>query len=117
VPSAMVRIEASIVAGNGLSDVAGLAWDDCANVLGVANFAVNCSGSTLTGITAPGLGPLQNNGGPTLTHDLLFGSPAVGRALKGPATDQRGLSRPEIPNSGYDAGAVEKSTTYVSGVM
>jgi hypothetical protein len=28
--------------------------------------------------TDPNLGPLQNNGGPTFTHALLAGSPAIG---------------------------------------
>lgn len=61
---------------------------------------------------SPHLGPLQDNGGPTLTHTLLAGSPAidggnpagcvdgVGSLL---TTDQRGFSRTE---DGDDNGSV-----------
>ena len=43
----------------------------------------------------PKLGPLQNNGGPTFTANLLPGSPAIGVGDPGgPATDQRGFPRP-----------------------
>jgi hypothetical protein len=43
----------------------------------------------------PLLGPLQNNGGPTQTHALLGGSPAINPGGAGvcPVTDQRGLPR------------------------
>src|SRR3989442_13319215 len=45
--------------------------------------------------THPQLGPLQNNGGPTLTHAPLPGSPAIDRGKSfGSTTDQRGLPRP-----------------------
>ena len=51
------------------------------------------------GITGqdPLLGPLQDNGGPTFTHALLAGSPAIDAGNDGaaPATDQRGTSRPQ----------------------
>jgi len=53
----------------------------------------------------PLLGPLQNNGGPTNTHALLAGSPALGAipvgtsrcatATEATTTDQRGISRPQ----------------------
>lgn len=46
--------------------------------------------------TDPLLGPLQDNGGPTLTHALLPGSPAIDSGLNRlcPRTDQRGFKRP-----------------------
>src|SRR5437867_4507102 len=46
--------------------------------------------------TDPALGPLQNNGGPTDTHALPGGSPAVDTGTNAgcPATDQRGMARP-----------------------
>jgi hypothetical protein len=46
--------------------------------------------------TDPKLGPLANNGGPTLTMALLSGSPAIdaGHTSLAPATDQRGVPRP-----------------------
>ena len=44
----------------------------------------------------PILGPLEDNGGFTLTHNLGIGSPAIdtGSPSVCPTTDQRGLSRP-----------------------
>jgi beta-glucanase (GH16 family) len=53
------------------------------------------------------LGPLADNGGPTLTHALGTTSPAIDAALAAacPATDQRGVSRPQ--GSGCDVGAYE----------
>jgi hypothetical protein len=64
----------------------------------------------------PLLGPLQNNGGPTFTRALLFGSPAIDKGSSpGITSDQRGRPRPfdisDIPNAtggdGSDIGAVE----------
>jgi hypothetical protein len=65
----------------------------------------------------PNLGPLQNNGGPTLTMALLSGSPAIdagnpagctndkGKLLK---TDQRGKARPDKGGTGLcDIGSYE----------
>jgi beta-glucanase (GH16 family) len=61
-------------------------------------------------IVAPGsagFGPLGDHGGRTPTHPLLLGSPAIDMALAGacPATDQRGITRPQ--GEACDAGAVE----------
>jgi hypothetical protein len=55
----------------------------------------------------PLLGPLADNGGPTLTHMPRVDSPAVdaGNCDSGPAADQRGLPRPQ--NATCDIGAVE----------
>jgi CSLREA domain-containing protein len=57
--------------------------------------------------TNPLLGPLANNGGPTDTHALLTGSPAIdaGNNSTCPATDQRGVTRPQGPFC--DMGAYE----------
>src|SRR5205823_4181661 len=38
----------------------------------------------------PFLGPLQNNGGPTLTHLLETGSPAIDAGIASQAVDQNG---------------------------
>jgi hypothetical protein len=65
-------------------------------------------------LTDPMLGPLADNGGPTWTHALLAGSPAIdrGTCCSG-ATDQRGVPCPVdirgVPNSddGCDIGAFE----------
>ena len=59
------------------------------------------------------LGPLQDNGGPTLTHALLSGSPAIDTAACTDAngdpvlTDQRGIPRPH--GAACDIGAFEVS--------
>ena len=57
----------------------------------------------------PQLGPLQNNGGPTLTLALATNSPAInaGSASGAPATDQRGKLRPQF--GVVDIGAYEQT--------
>ncbi len=59
-------------------------------------------------VATAGVSPLAANGGPTLTHALNAGSPAVDAANPAscPATDQRGVARPQ--GSGCDAGSVEQ---------
>jgi beta-glucanase (GH16 family) len=54
------------------------------------------------------LEPLADNGGPTMTHALGAGSPAIDTADAGacPATDQRGVARPQ--GAGCDVGSVEQ---------
>jgi hypothetical protein len=57
----------------------------------------------------PLLGPLQDNGGPTLTHALMPGSPAIDAGNNAYATDwdQRGEGFPRIVNGVIDIGAFE----------
>ena len=69
--------------------------------------------------TDPHLGPLEDNGGPTLTRALLHGSPAInkGKNFGGLTTDQRGVEfvrtfdEPTVRNAkggdGTDIGAFE----------
>jgi hypothetical protein len=63
--------------------------------------------------TDPLLAPLADNGGPTLTHALLWGSPAIDAGNSTLTTDQRGFARPlDIPSypnaaNGSDIGAFE----------
>ena len=56
----------------------------------------------------PGLAPLGNYGGPTMTHSLLPGSPAINAAsdLCTGGLDQRGTSRPQ--GASCDIGAYER---------
>ncbi len=77
----------------------------------------------------PELGPLADNGGPTQTHALLDGSPAIDAGLNhtGFAFDQRGLARvvdledATYPNAatgdGSDIGAYEAQTEPVLLVL
>lgn len=84
------------------------------------NLIQNASGWNAVGNTSGNIvgreakiGPLQNNGGPTGTHALLEGSPAIDRGSSGFFSDQRGFSRPydtvQIANAtdGSDIGAHE----------
>lgn len=77
--------------------------DNTSNFLG-AN--ATDGGSNFTGTQAK-LGPLQDNGGPTQTMALQEDSPALnaGNDAIAPATDQRGISRPQRGQS--DIGAFE----------
>jgi len=51
------------------------------------------------------LGGLKNNGGPTKTHALKLGGPAVDAVPGCTGTDQRGIPRPQ--GTGCDIGAFE----------
>ena len=59
------------------------------------------------------LGPLADNGGPTQTHALLPGSPAIdaGDNTDAPEWDQRGIGFPRIVNGTIDIGAFEVQAT------
>ncbi len=82
------------------------------NLVGNADGSVGLAGApNRVGTTGdpinPMIGPLQNNGGPTLTRALLSGSPAIDKGNSpGIITDQRGQPRPvdnpAIPNDGGD---------------
>jgi hypothetical protein len=93
-------------------DVAGAFQSLGDNLIGATNGSSGFSApGDLVGSTNlllnPKLGPLADNGGPTLTMALLPGSPAIdaGSAVGGPATDQRGVPRPQGPS--VDIGAFE----------
>jgi CSLREA domain-containing protein len=70
---------------------------------GNATGAFNQTGDT-TGVSDPKLGDLADNGGPTMTHALLTGSPAIDKgppstSCPPPSTDQRGVTRPQDGNA------------------
>jgi len=67
----------------------------------------SCGFSAGDNVTDLFLGPLANNGGPTLTHLPQPGSRAIdnGTDTGAPAADQRGIKRPQL--AGIDVGAVE----------
>ncbi|MCW3096780.1 MAG: multicopper oxidase, type 2 [Chthonomonadaceae bacterium] len=78
------------------------------------NLCTDAAGGLLTGTgdkvnATMVLGPLQNNGGRTPTHNLLHGSPAVDAGnpafSSASATDQRGF--PRVIGKRIDIGAVE----------
>jgi hypothetical protein len=61
------------------------------------------------------LGPLQDNGGPTFTHALLVGSPAIDMGdpnfIPPPNYDQRGPGFDRVVNGRIDIGAFEVQPT------
>ncbi len=61
------------------------------------------------GVIDPMLGPLRDNGGPTFTHHLLPGSPAIDAGSLFPPGffDQRGTPFARFRNAGPDMGAYE----------
>jgi hypothetical protein len=79
--------------------------DNCL-VLTTDGWSVAEGAANLT-MVAPCLGPLRDNGGPTPTHALLPGSPAIDAAACDPDmwTDQRGFQRPF--GAACDIGAYE----------
>ncbi len=113
-------VTASVVAGNNGGDdidfwtgstVSVSSGDD--NVFG--SFGSGLGGvpeaGDAVGVSDPELGPLADNGGPTLTRIPLAGSPVIDRVMTDPsntAVDQRGVARPQL--LGKDAGAVECDT-------
>ena len=74
---------------------------------GLTNTNGNQVGSASAPID-PKLGPLADNGGPTRTHALLLGSPAIDAASTPdcPTTDQRGVLRPQ--GAACDIGSYER---------
>ncbi|MEM7335605.1 MAG: choice-of-anchor Q domain-containing protein, partial [Chloroflexota bacterium] len=79
------------------------------NMIGALGANVNAFSSMtdLVNVSVEQLGPLQDNGGATLTHALLADSLAINAANSSacPALDQRGVLRPQ--GSGCDIGAFE----------
>lgn len=110
-PNGAASLQSSVIAGN--------SGDECIVFYG-GPFAMESRGHNVLGDGSCGalapfdkvvadalLGPLADNGGPTLTHALLAGSPAIGAGdpASAPATDQRGVTRPQ--GAAPDAGAYE----------
>lgn len=86
-------VKNTIVAGNTGGNCAGTITSQGNNL----DSAATCGLSGTDDITAtdPLLGPLSDNGGPTPTHALLEGSPAIdaGTSSGAPTADQRGFAR------------------------
>jgi hypothetical protein len=76
---------------------------------GGSGFITNGTLGNLVGVVDPGVGPLADNGGPTLTHALLPGSPAIdaGAGDRGSTGDQRGAPFVNVAGGAVDIGAYE----------
>ncbi|MEM7347113.1 MAG: choice-of-anchor Q domain-containing protein [Chloroflexota bacterium] len=98
--SGILVAKSSIIARN--SDYIGLS--NCSGIIslghnltdGVCTFTGDTTGNIMA--QDPKLGPLQDNGGATLTHALLPGSPAIDAGDNNgcPTHDQRGEPRPGV---------------------
>jgi hypothetical protein len=110
-----LKIQNTIIKGNTARsgpDIIGAVESLGNNLVGNTSRSTGLLSSDLKNID-PKLGPLADNGGATLTHALLAGSPAIdaGNNSGAPSTDQRGVVRPidgdsdETPT--VDIGAVE----------
>lgn len=124
IPNAL-HIVGTIVAGNAGTDLLGTGGgngviDSLASLLGVVDPAtvVHDLGGTIIGAN-PLLGPLANNGGPTQTHALLAGSPALNTGpdpvptFTGNDFDQRGPGFVRVVNGRIDIGAYEMQALVV----
>ena len=111
------RISGSIVSGNHANGVPdnldGYFFGGGYNLLGDGDVP---SGSfDVTGVNDPMLGPLADNGGPTLTHALLPGSPAINASDPAAVVgvndvaeyDQRGAGFERIVDGQLDIGSFE----------
>ena len=130
--------------GGGLFNNAGTV-NSSSSIVANSGFGNDCGGDTITSLgynldsdgtcnlmdtgdissTDPLLGPLQDNGGDTLTHALLPGSPAIDAGnCPGASADQRGYFRPveirDAPNAAdaCDIGAFEvQNVSYLPVVI
>lgn len=109
-----VNARNTIIAGNSAStsapDFSGALASQGYNLIG-STTAVTITGDTTGNVLNQNalLGPLQNNGGPTLTHAPLDGSPAIDAGSNADLLDfdQRGAGFPRALGTTVDIGAVE----------
>jgi hypothetical protein len=108
--AAAATIRNSIVTGNPKGDCRTASLATITSVGGNVGTDPDCSFGPAR---AALLAPLANNGGPTDTHALLAGSQAFNAATAPgcPATDQRGVARPQL--GGCDSGSFEVAAPVV----
>ena len=115
-----LKLDHTIVAGNlwddNRDDVAGFVTARFTLIGDGSGAAVMTGGGNLIGTSVMPinamLGPLANNGGPTLTHALLADSPAINMGDQAfappPVNDQRGAPFTRVSNGRIDIGPVER---------
>ncbi len=100
----------------------GISSSSSFNLVGVCDACGLSNGvsNNKVGVSSPGLGQLADNGGPTMTHALLAGSPAIDSGSNTLARDQnnlflvydqRGTGFDRTINSTVDIGAFESHVT------
>jgi len=114
------------IGGTILNNTAGVSGTNIENIGGgdLTSLGYNLSSDAAAGYltaagdqlnTNPMLGPLQDNGGPTFTHALLPGSPAIDMGdpsfTPPPDYDQRGPAFSRVFNGRIDIGAFEVQPT------
>jgi hypothetical protein len=127
--SATLNLISTIVSGN--SDASGaneisrfmdadVVLNASNNLIQTAPVAGTINGTNTANITGqdPLLGPLQDNGGPTLTRALSPTSPAINQGSNPGSltTDQRGTGFARTSGTGTDIGAFEVQVPSVTGV-
>ena len=131
-PSGTATFNNTIIAQNTIgtgttatpNDIAGnVSLQSAFNLIGTGGGGLTTgTNGNQVGVASPGLGVLEDNGGPTETIALLKASPAIGAGSTalavGPqgnplTTDQRGAGYPRIVNKLVDIGAFEAGTTSV----
>lgn len=117
-----IRTYNSILAGNITSDYDGDTADIISeghNIFGNNTNPITPAAGDISILTFAGLvlGLLADNGGFTLTHAVLIGSPALnaGNIVAAPATDQRGDTR--IVGTSIDIGAFEAGCLMFEGIL
>ena len=87
--------------------VSSLGFNLLSNATGSAGFTI----ATDILNADPKIDTLKDNGGPTFTHALLKGSPAIDKGSAGAlTTDQRGPGYPRVQDAAADIGAFESAT-------
>jgi hypothetical protein len=123
---AELTLTSSTVSGNGIHNdgtatlMMSLVDGDCLDAITSHGYNIESPGNTCgfdqatdqvdVSAVELNLGPLQDNGGPTMTHALAAGSVAIDwipEADCGATTDQRGEPRPETGGTMCDVGAFE----------
>jgi CSLREA domain-containing protein len=92
-----INVKNTLIAGNSAFQVNGTITSQGHNLFGGTGGAVIVGDGAGNIVNANAmLGPLADNGGDTLTHELLAGSPAIDAANPAdfPSADQRGVLRP-----------------------
>jgi VCBS repeat-containing protein len=119
--SGILTLNSSIVASNTAStgqDISGIVPSGDYNLIKDTAGIVSLPGThNITGVD-PMLGPLADNGGPTLTYALLPGSPAIdaGSNPDSLTTDQRGTGFARVVGTAADIGAFEVQPAPCTGL-